>query len=151
MIGLQGAGKSTFRGQQFRETHAVVSKDLLRNNRRPERRQRHLISAALASGFSVLVDNTNPSVEERASIIAVARASSAQVVGYFFDSPLRECVERNQLRPERTRVPDVGLFSAAKRLVRPSTSEGFDQLWTVRTLPDLRFDILPYDDPKDSR
>ncbi len=151
LIGLQGAGKSTFRGQRFGETHAVVSKDLLRNNRRPERRQRHLISAALASGLSVLVDNTNPSVEERASIIAAARTASACVIGYFFESPLPECAARNNLRPARTRVPDVGLFAAAKRLVRPSRTEGFHELWTVRTLPDLRFEILPYEDDDDSR
>lgn len=30
LIGFQGAGKSTFRAQQFPDTHAVVSKDLLR-------------------------------------------------------------------------------------------------------------------------
>jgi predicted kinase len=146
LIGLQGAGKSTFRGQRFAETHQIVSKDLIRNNRRPERRQKHLITAALASGFSVVVDNTNPSVEERASIIATARTASAHVIGYFFESPLPECAARNQLRPERTRVPDVGLFAAAKRLVRPSHTEGFDELWIVRTLPDLCFDIRPYED-----
>lgn len=151
LIGLQGAGKSTFRGQRFRETHSVVSKDLLRNNRRPERRQRHLIAAALASGMSVLVDNTNPSVEERSGIIAAARASSARVVGYFFESSLLECAARNQLRPAQTRVPDVGLFAAAKRLIRPSMTEGFHELWTVRTLPELRFDILPYEDSNEPR
>src|SRR6476619_138073 len=78
LIGFQGAGKSTFRGQRFADTHEVVSKDLLRNNRRPERRQQRLIAEALAAGRSVVVDNTNPSVEERASIIATARAAGAR-------------------------------------------------------------------------
>ena len=151
LIGLQGAGKSTFRGQRFSETHAVVSKGLLRNNRRPERRQQHLITAALASGLSVVVDGTNSSVEDRAAVIATARASSAHVIGYFFESPLGECAARNQRRPERTRVPDVGLFAAAKRLVRPSRMEGFHELWTVRTLPDLRFDVLAYEDHHEAR
>jgi hypothetical protein len=154
LIGLQAAGKSTFRGRRFSETHVIVSKDLLRNNRRPERRQRHLIGAALASGLSVVVDNTNPSVEERAGIITAARASAARVVGYYFESPLPECAARNQLRPEKTRVPDVGLFAAAKRLVPPTRAEGFDELWTVVTLPELRFDVLPYEkseEPQDPR
>ena len=39
LIGLQGAGKTTFAGQRFRDTHVLISKDRLRNNRRPERRQ----------------------------------------------------------------------------------------------------------------
>jgi predicted kinase len=145
-IGLQGAGKSTFREQRFGETHAVVSWALLRNDRRPERRQRHLITAALASGMPVVVDRTNASVEDRACIIAAARAASASVVGYFFESPLRECAARNQLRPARTRVTEIGLSAAADRLVRPSKPEGFHELWIVRTLPDLRFDIRPLDD-----
>ena len=151
LVGLQAAGKSTFRGQRFAGTHAIVSKDLIRNDRRPDRRQRHLIAAALASRLSVVVDDANPSVEERAGIIATARASGAHVTGYFFESPLPECAIRNQLRPEQTRAPDVGLFAAAKRLVRPSTAEGFDELWTVRTLPALRFDILPYEESDEPR
>ncbi len=150
-IGLQAAGKSTFRSQWFAETHAVVSKDLLRNDRRPERRQRHLILAALASGMSVVVDNTNPSVSERASIIAAAHESGARVRGYFFDSPLPECAARNDLRPEKTRVPRVGLLDAAKRLVLPTRAEGFRELLTVRTLPDRRFEIAPYEDPHETR
>jgi predicted kinase len=150
LIGLQGAGKSTFRTQRFAETHAVVSKDLLRNNRRPERRQRQLILAALASGMSVVVDNTNPSVGERASIIATAHESGARVRGYFFDSPLPECAARNDLRPERTRAPSVGLLAAAKRLVRPSRAEGFGELLTVTTHPDRRFEISPYVEPMTS-
>ena len=132
---------------------ALVSKDLLRNNRRPERRQQRLIAEALAAGTSVVVDNTNPSVEERAAIIETARASGARAVGYFFDSPLDECAVRNQARPDEARVPDVGLFATAKRFVRPSLREGFDEIVTVRTLPDLRFEIGPYqeapDDPDD--
>jgi predicted kinase len=146
LIGFQGAGKSTFRAQRFAQTHTLVSKDLLKNNRRPERRQRALIAEALAAGNSVVVDNTNPSVEERASIIEVARAAGARVVGYFFESPLQECAIRNQARSEEARVPDVGLFTTAKRFVRPSRREGFEEIFAVRTLPDFRFELGPYEE-----
>jgi predicted kinase len=149
LIGFQGAGKSTFRAQRFAETHALVSKDLLKNNRRPERRQRVLIAEALAAGRSVVVDNTNPSVEDRAGIIEVARASGARVVGYFFESPLQECAVRNEARPEASRVPDVGLFSTARRFVRPSRREGFEEIFSVRTLTDFRFEIGPYEETSD--
>jgi predicted kinase len=66
LIGLQGAGKTTFAGQRFGKTHVLISKDRLRNNRRPERRQQRLIVEALAAGRSVVVDDTNPSIAERA-------------------------------------------------------------------------------------
>ena len=149
LIGFQGAGKSTLRAQKFADTHAVVSKDLLRNNRRPERRQQRLIAEALAAGQSVVVDNTNPSVEERAAIIETARAAGARVVGYFFDSPLDDCAARNRERPEKTRVPDVGFYATVKRFVRPTRGEGFSTLWTVRTLPELRFEIVPYEEEEE--
>jgi predicted kinase len=148
LIGFQGAGKSTFRAQRFGDTHVLVSKDLLRNNRRPERRQQRLIAEALTAGKSVVVDNTNPSVEERASSIETARSFGARVVGYFFHSPLSECAARNQGRPEQARVPDVGLFATAKRFVVPSRQEGFEDILTVRTLPDFRFEIGPYEETR---
>ena len=149
LIGFQGAGKSTFRAQRFDGTHALVSKDRLRNNRRPERRQQRLIAEALAAGKSVVVDNTNPSAEERAGIIETARGAGARVIGYFFASSLDECAARNRERPEDARVPDVGMFATAKRFVRPSRREGFDDILTVRTLTDFRFDIGPYQEPPD--
>src|SRR4051794_3925097 len=86
LIGLQGAGKSTFRAQRFDTTHVVVSKDRFRNNRRPERRQQRLMGEALAAGRSVIVDNTNPSLAERSTILALARTLNARIVGYFFSS-----------------------------------------------------------------
>jgi predicted kinase len=147
LIGLQGAGKSTFRAQRFEATHVLVSKDHFRNNRRPERRQQQLISEALAAGRSVVVDNTNPTRAERATIIALARSFNARVVGYYFDSPLAECLPRNAARPEP--VPEVGLLATAKKLERPALAEGFDALWTVHTLPDRQFDVTPYTEMPD--
>jgi predicted kinase len=148
-IGLQGAGKSTFYSQRFALTHVLVSKDRMRNNRRPERRQRRLLAEALAGSRSVVVDNTNPSVAERAAIIDIARGFHARIVGYFFASPLAECHARNDARPSTHRVPPVGLLATAKRLVRPSRAEGFDELWTVLTLADLQFEITPYPETPD--
>jgi len=52
-IGLQASGKTTFRQTRFDGTHVIVSKDLLRNNRRPQSRQMHLIEAALTANAPV--------------------------------------------------------------------------------------------------
>jgi predicted kinase len=149
LMGLQGAGKSTFRAQRFEGTHVLVSKDQFRNNRRPERRQQQLITEALAAGRAVVVDNTNPSRADRATIIALARSFDARVIGYFFASPLEECLARNAARAAPRRVPDVGLLATARKLERPSASEGFDELWTVQTLRDQQFDVTPYEETTD--
>jgi predicted kinase len=131
LIGLPASGKSTFFRQRFAGTHDHVSKDLLRNNRRPQRRQEELIAASLASGRSVVVDNTNPSAKVRAPIIAVARAHAAEIVGYFFVTEAADALRRNRARQGRERVPDVAIFTVRKRLEPPVLSEGFDRIYEV--------------------
>jgi predicted kinase len=131
LIGLQGAGKSTFRRQFFDATHVVVSKDLLRNNRRPQRRQLELIHEALRRGASVVVDNTNPRVEDRAALIDVARQYDARVRGFYLSCSVDISRSRNALRTGRERVADIGILTTAKLLRRPSRAEGFDDLYYV--------------------
>jgi predicted kinase len=132
LVGLPEAGKSTFYRERLAATHDHVSKDLLRNTRRPQRRQETLIAEALAVGRSVAVDNTNPRIADRAAIIALARTYGAQVVGYFFPADAGDALRRNRARQGRDRVPDVAIFTTRKRLEPPSFNEGFDRLYVVR-------------------
>src|SRR4029077_15351688 len=106
LIGLPASGKSTFFRERFAGTHDHVSKDLLRNNRRPQRRQEQLIAESLASGRSVVVDNTNPSVAVRDALIAHARNHRAEVLGYFFLAEAGDALRRNRARQGPERVPD---------------------------------------------
>lgn len=130
-IGLQGSGKSSFYRQRFADTHVLVSKDLWPHARRKEARQRRYIAEALSAGRAVVVDNTNPSPEVRAPLIALGHAHGARVVGYFFASDLKQCLERNARRQGRARVPEVALFATVKQLKRPSLAEGFAALYHV--------------------
>ena len=132
LVGLPASGKSTFFRQRFAGTHDHVSKDLLRHNRRPQRRQEQLIADSLAAGRSVVVDNTNPSETVRAPLIAIARAHGAEVVAYFFITDAADALRRNRARQGRERVPDVAIFTVRKRLQPPVLSEGFDRIYEVR-------------------
>jgi predicted kinase len=143
-VGLQASGKSTFFREQFAATHAHVSKDLFRNNRNPNRRQAQLIEAALEQGSSVVVDNTNPTVRDRLTLIELGRKFGARIIGYYFESEVRRCVRRNRRRTGKERVPDVAIFATAKRLVAPSYSEGFDELFRVHITDDSTFEVYPY-------
>src|SRR4051794_19180791 len=140
-VGLQGSGKTTFYRTHFAESHVHVSKDLFRNNRRPGRRQTHLIEAALCEGRSVVVDNTNPTAEDRAPVIATAKAFGATVAGYVFESTLEDCLERNRRRTGKARVPDVALLITLRRMQPPTLEEGFDRLLKVTLHPSGEFAI----------
>lgn len=144
LAGLPGAGKTTFYRQYFAATHRHISKDLWPNATGREARQRRALEDALASGDSVVVDNTNPTIADRAALIAIAHASGARIVGYFFDVSTRQAVARNAARTGRNQVPAVAIFTCAKRLERPTLREGFDQLFRVFLTED-GFRVEPLD------
>ena len=139
-IGLQASGKSTFFRGRFGATHELISKDLFPNNRNRNRRQEELIEAALSAGRPVVVDNTNPTVEDRRTLVRQGREHGVKIVGYYFESTARECVERNRLRAGKAKVPDVAIYATAKKLVPPSYAECFDELFRVR-LTGFSFEI----------
>src|SRR3954447_15705507 len=132
MVGLQGSGKSTWIAEHLADTHVVVSKDHWPNARHREARQRRVVAGLLAEAVSVVVDNTDPSPAERAPLVELAAAAGVPARAVFLDVPLEVCRQRNDARSGRSRVPDVGLFSTAARLVPPSTAEGFAQVEVVR-------------------
>jgi predicted kinase len=139
-VGLQASGKSTFFRERFAETHQHVSKDLFPNNRNKNRRQEHLLRASLSAGRCVVVDNTNPTLEDRRALIGLGGEYGARIVGYYFDASVRECLLRNEMREGKARVPDVAIYATAKMLVVPSIDEGFDELRCVR-LNDSAFEV----------
>ena len=144
-VGLQASGKSTFFRERFAESRFAesyqhVSKDLFPHNRNKNRRQEHLLRAALSAGRCVVVDNTNPTLEDRRALIGLGGEYGARIVGYFFDASVSECIRRNEVREGKARVPDVAIYATAKKLVVPSIEEGFDGLLRVR-LNDSAFEV----------
>ena len=131
LVGVQGAGKTSFYLKHFGATHVHVSKDLLRNSRNRQARQLALIEQALRIGKSIVVDNTNPQIEDRAPLIALGKAFRAWIVGYRFESSISDCLSRNTRREGRARVPDVAIYSTARKLQPPTEMEGFDALFRV--------------------
>jgi predicted kinase len=135
LIGIQGAGKTTFYQQRFLATHLRLSLDLVRTRHR----ERVLFETCLELRQSCVIDNTNVRRRERARYIEPARAAHARVVGYFFEPQVRASLSRNQQRVGRARIPGKGLVGTYKRLARPTLAEGFDELFCVRAGPGHQF------------
>jgi predicted kinase len=142
-IGLPASGKTTFYSQRFEGTHRHISKDLWPNSVKKDSRQARELRDALGAGQSVVVDNTNPGLTDRAVVIAVARELHARIAGYYFTATTREAVGRNRGREGPARVPDVAIFTKAKRMVVPTRDEGFDELYSVTIQGDGAFDVKP--------
>jgi predicted kinase len=143
-IGLQASGKSTFFRHHFAETHELVSKDLMRNNKNRSIRQAQLIEQALQRGSSVVVDNTNPTIEERKALIELGKQYDAQIIGYFFESEVQASLERNSLRSGKARVPSVAIYTTIKKLELPVFAEGFHKLFYVRIIGNWAIDVCEW-------
>ncbi|MGI8962394.1 MAG: AAA family ATPase [Bryobacteraceae bacterium] len=96
-IGLQGSGKTTYFTNHFAATHTHVSRDI----QETAERERALIRECLQSERSFVVDNTNATRAVRAPYIREAKAAGFRVFSYFFDTPVRTAIGRNNHRKDK--------------------------------------------------
>lgn len=134
-IGIQGSGKSSFFRERFFDTHVRINLDMLRTRRREEL----LMAACLEGGQSFVVDNTNPLPSDRERYLVPARAAGFRAVAYFFEASLREAMQRNNLRSGKQKIPAPAVAAALKKLVPPTTEEGFDEIYTVKLITEQGF------------
>ena len=130
-VGLQGSGKTSWYRAHYAATHVHVSKDLMLNARNRDARQMLQIEEALGEGRSVVVDNTNPTPEVRAPLIAAGRRFGARVIAMYFEANVRAVLIRNRARQGKERVPDVAIFATRKKLIAPTVDEGFDEVIVI--------------------
>ena len=102
LAGLQGSGKSSFYKQRLFATHVRISLDLLRTRHRECR----LLEVCLATQQRFVIDNTNPTRDERAKYIRQSRAAGFRVAGFYFRSKVEDCLRRNSGRADEV-VPPV--------------------------------------------
>lgn len=137
LMGIQGAGKSTFWRERLADTHVRINLDMLRTRHR----EKTLYDACLACGQNAVIDNTNPTVVDRARYIGPAKETGAEVVGYYFSSRVSDAMRRNAERETAKRVPDKAILGTAGRFELPSRDEGFDALYYVTCLEPRGFSV----------
>jgi predicted kinase len=125
--GIQATGKTTFFKEKFFKTHIRISLDQL-NTRNKEQK---FIETCLLTRQAFVVDNTNPTKEERAKYISVAKENKFKVIGYYFQSKLAEALTRNSQRTGKENIPEIGIKGTFSKLEMPSQEEGFDELYYV--------------------
>ncbi|WP_223066750.1 ATP-binding protein [Paenibacillus caui] len=128
-IGIQASGKSTFYKDRFFKTHVRINLDMLRTRNR----ENIFIDASIRTQQPFVIDNTNPTILERQKYIEAAKKHNFKVVGYYFEPNYDLTFERNKRREGKERVPEIGIKSTLKKLQSPLYSEGFDELYLVRS------------------
>lgn len=125
--GVQASGKSTFYAQRFFNSHLRISLDMLKTRRR----EKLLLQACLTAQQAFVIDNTNPTREDRARYITPARAAGFRVVGCYFRTDIKDALRRNSAREGNARIPVPGVLGTYGRLQIPAPDEGFDELHYV--------------------
>ena len=129
LCGLQGSGKTTLYRDRFVETHVRISMDLLRTRHR----ESELLRLCLRTQMRFLVDNTNPTAADRRRYVEPARAARFRVVGYLVEADV----------PQSANAPPHAAVMTARRFVRPTLEEGFDELWHATAAPGGGWRIEP--------
>lgn len=125
--GIQATGKSSFYKQGFFNTHVRISMDLLKTRNRESR----FMDLCLETQQKFVIDNTNPSKEDRARYVPKIKEAGYKLIGYYFQSKIEEALERNNGREGKQRIPDAGVRATYSKLELLSYDEGFDELYYV--------------------
>lgn len=132
-VGLQAAGKSTFFKEKWYETHMRLNMDMLRTRHR----EAILLDALLQAKQPFVVDNTNPTAEDRKAYIDKAQAHQFRIAGYYFVPDYLESLRRNEGRAGKAKIPEIGIKSVMKKLQQPTWDEGFDDIYDVTSINGL--------------
>ena len=140
LIGIPASGKSTFCKRNF-SNYVRINLDILKTRHQ----ERLLIDSCFAEGKSFILDNTNPVLVDRQRYIIPAIKHGYHIVGYFMQSKIKDCVERNKNREEEAVIPSKAIAAISNKLEFPCKDEGFDELFYVKIVNDS-FIIEPWRD-----
>jgi predicted kinase len=141
-IGIQATGKTTFFKERYLGTHTHISLDLLKTRFQ----ETEALDRCFANRESLVVDNTNPTRQERAKYLEMAHLHGYRAQGYYFRSNLSEALARNSLRTGKHRIPDLGIKGTSAKLEVPTRQEGFNELFHVRIDDSGRFNVEVWND-----
>jgi predicted kinase len=125
--GIQATGKSSFYKERFFNTHLHLSLDLLNTRNRLGR----FMETCFTTQLPFVIDNTNPTREEREQYIRAAKAHHYKVIGYYFKSVIGDSLLRNSKRQGKELIPEKGVKGTYNKLQLPMLEEGYDELYYV--------------------
>ena len=135
--GVQASGKSSFYLLNFYHSHLRINLDMLKTRHR----ENMIFEACLASKTKIVIDNTNPTHEDRARYIGRAKDAGFEVISYYFETDLNSTLRRNSHREGKANIPEVGVRATFKKLEVPSLDEGYDEMFRVKIVGNSDVDL----------
>lgn len=135
--GVQASGKSSFYLLNLHQSHLRINLDMLKTRHR----ENIIFEACLASKTKMVIDNTNPTLDDRARYIQRAKDAGFEVISYYFETDLSSTLERNSYRKGKANIPEVGIRATYKKLETPILDEGFDAIFKVKIVENGEFSV----------
>lgn len=126
MIGLQASGKSRF-AMTYLGSYTRINLDTLHTRNR----EKLALEEAIKNRENIVIDNTNPTIKDRARYIDAVYGHGYKIEGYFMRSRLQDCIERNEHRVGKEKIPRHAIAATSNKLELPDHKEGFDDLYFV--------------------
>ena len=171
LVGVSGAGKSTFARCHFAATEVLSSdfcRGLVADDENDQAATRdafdvlyYIAGKRLAAGRLTVVDATNVQADARRQLVETAREHDVLPVAIVLDMPEAVCAARNAARPDRQFGPQVlrRQRDQLRRGMRSLKREGFRHVWVLtspeeayaavvtrsRMFNDLRDETGPFD------
>ncbi len=133
MTGCPGAGKSSIAARQL-SSYVHISRDVLGTwNKCVDK-----MVEALSSGKSVVIDNTNPTIEDRKRYISKV-PKGVPIRGVWVTTPIDQCKHNERFRcltmPEHKPLSEIPFRIYNKKFQEPSCDEGMTSV--IKISPDV--------------
>ena len=135
--GVQASGKSSFYLLNLYHSNLRINLDMMKTRHR----ENIIFEACSTSKTKMVIDNTNPTREDRARYIGRAKDAGFEVISYYFETDLNSALERNSQRTGKANIPEVGVRATFKKLEVPSLDEGYDEMFRVKIVGNREFSI----------
>ncbi len=149
LVGISGAGKSTFAQQHFASTE-VVSSDFCRGLVSDDENDQRatgdafevlgtIVNKRLARGRLTVVDATSVQPDARKQLVALAKSHDCLAIAVVLDVPTGLAAERNAQRPDRTFGVRVikQQHAQLRRGLRSMKREGFSRVHVLRGVEEI--------------
>ncbi|MDP2438550.1 MAG: AAA family ATPase [archaeon] len=128
MVGLPGVGKSSF----FKNVFAPLGyHQSNRDTLGTQAKCLHAARQALTAGHSVVVDNTNMTVDQRTPFVVLAKACGASVRCIVLQTPIAVAQLLNSRREGSQCVPILVYRHMLKTFEDPTLVEGFSSILVI--------------------
>ncbi|MBI4447371.1 ATP-binding protein, partial [Candidatus Woesearchaeota archaeon] len=141
LVGIAACGKSTYTKNNY-PNHYRINLDSIhqmldsekgfdnKNRDLARKIENEIITDRLKQKIPIIIDNTNLDQQIRAKYVELSKEHDVCIKAVYFEPDVKRSIKQNKERKEKGGrfVPEPAIYSQAKKITKPTTDEGFDEI-----------------------